>query len=559
MNNCNLIIPCGYSVEEHIDNVYIADAGQILDGKKQRRYTSAIRHEWQAKLVRHLWVCPHCNAHIPAYPEYFGKRSSFEKIERSVIADWATLQLSLFEEPDKELHFNAPIQNGKIVCPQCKRESERNSKSNKLLFSRRKHRLEITLEADELKDIFSLSWMSDSWLNISFPIYETVVFNSRNGHTFLKLHDGYGTNYTVSDITQRTYSWINGPLYAVLDNNKVASRVMKRFFTDIFGGALSFSGTELSFDKYVLMCRFLGYSRCFYDAIPFVNDSRCIDGSFKHVAKILHDSKNIPAIYRESSLPNAKTVRKIFFEKPGLFFYIKECEQFWKVLNDVNLFRELISYESIYEILSQFHLFPGTIIFFSDYSKFKGARSLLRRLKDNLYETNLEAVMYRNLNDSAKKEGRATWKKGSKGRSSLEEEDEDDDGEYYSPRLLQPVKHSTPFAKSDPSIAPCCIDGLSFTWLSSSADYYETGKALHNCLRSWSRFDNPVIVVKDHNMTIAAIEINTVRRIVVLARTTNNRLIETGSKLGNAYDKWKKKYSLEERGHDYFIDDDLPL
>lgn len=555
MNNYDLIIPCGYSVEEHVETVYISDAGQILAGKRQRKYTSATRHEWQAELVRHFWVCPHCNAHIPAYPEFLGKRSSFEKIERPVVADWATLQMSLFEEPDKALHFNNPIQNGKISCPQCKRESERNSKSKKLAFCKGKHRLEITLEVNELKDIFSLKWMSNSWLNISFPIYETVVFNFRNGHTFLKLHNGHGINYTISDITQKPYSWSNGPLYAVLDTNKVASRMLKRYFVNISRGALPFTGTELTLDKYVLMCRFLGYSRCFYNAIPFVNDSRCIDGSFKHVAKMLHDAKNIPAIYKKSSLPSAKTVRRIFFENPGLFFYIKECEQFWKVLNDVNLFRELISCESIYEILSQFHLFPGMISFFSDYSKFKGARSLIKKLEDNQYETNLEAVMYGNLNESAKKKERANWKKG---RSSFEEDDEDDD-EYYPPRLSQPVKYSTPFAQTDPSITPCCIDGLSFTWLSTSADYYETGNALHNCLRSWSRSDNPVIVVKDHNTTLAAIEINTVRRIIVQARAANNRLIETGSKLENAYEKWKKKYSLKERPYGYFDDDELPI
>lgn len=558
MNTQKLLIPCGYNVEQHNETVDITTAGQILSSRKQRRYSWAIRHEWQANLTRHVWVCPHCNAHIPAYPEYFGKRSSFEKTERPVVADWATLQLSLFEEPDKELHFNAPFQSGKMVCPKCMRESERNPRSKNLVFSKKKHYLEISLELNELKDIFSLNWMSNSWLNLSFPVYESVVFNLRNGHTFLKLHDGRGTNYTVSDITQRPNSWCNGPLYAVLDNNKVASRTLKRIFADIFGGTLPFTGAELTLDKYVLMCRFLGYSRRFYDAIPFTDNSRCIDGSFKHVAKRLHNSYNVPTIYRESSLPNAKTVRKIFFEDTGLFFYIKECERFWEILNDVNLFRELISSDSIYEILSQFHLFPGAMTFFSDYSKFKGARSLLKRLEDNLYETNLEAVMYGNLNDSAKKKERANWKKGSTGRTSFEDEDEYDD-EYYSPRLPQPVKYSTPFAKTDSMIAPCCIDGFSFTWLSSSVDYFETGSALHNCLRSWSRFNNPVVVVKDHNKIIAAIEVDIVRRIVVQARTANNRLIETESKLGNAYEKLKKRYSVEERGYGYIVDDDLPL
>lgn len=80
MNTQKLLIPCGYNVEQHNETVDIATAGQILSSRKQRRYSWAIRHEWQANLTRHVWVCPHCNAHIPAYPEYFGKRSSFEKL-----------------------------------------------------------------------------------------------------------------------------------------------------------------------------------------------------------------------------------------------------------------------------------------------------------------------------------------------------------------------------------------------------------------------------------------------------------------------------------------------
>ena len=159
MNTQKLLIPCGYNVEQHNETVDIATAGQILSSRKQRRYSWAIRHEWQANLTRHVWVCPHCNAHIPAYPEYFGKRSSFEKTERPVVADWATLQLPLFEEPDKELHFNAPFQNGKMVCPECMRESERNPRSKNLVFSKKKH----YLSRDRNLHLISMSLCADFW------------------------------------------------------------------------------------------------------------------------------------------------------------------------------------------------------------------------------------------------------------------------------------------------------------------------------------------------------------------------------------------------------------
>ena len=38
----DLLIPCGYIVEQHNETVDIAIAGQILSGKKQRKYTSAL-------------------------------------------------------------------------------------------------------------------------------------------------------------------------------------------------------------------------------------------------------------------------------------------------------------------------------------------------------------------------------------------------------------------------------------------------------------------------------------------------------------------------------------
>ncbi len=288
MKTYKILIYYGYRIEKYNDTVYISDAERILSGKRQRKYTYATRHEIQANLVRHVWICPFCNAHIPAYPRFFGQDSISENKKPSEISDWSTLQLSLFENPDKTLFFNLPLKNGKIRCPECKKTSERNSKTRELLFHKNKSKLEITTEIDSLDEIISLHWPSDKWLNLFSPIYETIVFNFANGHTFLKLHNGSGIEYAVSDITKKPESWNNGPVCEMLKNNKVAARTLKRFFCEQFDGSLPFRNVELTPEKYVLMCQYVGFPRQFYDAIPFSKNAYYIDPSFAKISNQLH-------------------------------------------------------------------------------------------------------------------------------------------------------------------------------------------------------------------------------------------------------------------------------
>ena len=544
MKTCKILISHGYNVEKRTDTVSISDAERILSGKKQRKFTYATRHEFQASLVRHVWSCPFCIAHIPAYPYFFGQDSISEKKSQSEISDWATLQMSLFEEPDKALFFNLPLKNGKIKCPECGKTSERNSKARELLFQKNKNSLEITTEIDGLDEIFTLHWMSDKWLNLFFPIYKTVVFNFANGHTFLKLHNGSGTDYTVSDITKKPQSWNNGPICEMIKNNKVAARTLKRFFCERFDGSLPFRNVELTPEKYVLMCQFVGFPRQFYDAIPFSKNAYYIDPSFEKNIKRLHERKNAPQLFMESALPKVKSIKRIFFEEPGLFFYLRECEDLWSVIGDVNLFRELLQSSVVYEILSQYHLYPGVIGFYKDYVKVKSPRSLLKLLIDHSYDENDEARIYVTLNHSAQKQEHLNWKRGRIVRRHFDDEDDEEEIEDL---YQTSYNFSTPLAQVDWQIAPCIIDGFAFLWLTNSADYYETGRTLHNCLRSWDRRYNPVVVVKENNKAIAAIEISITDRVVVQAKAAHNEPIKDGSRLTTAFEKWKKKYFIKDR------------
>ena len=212
MNSVRIEQRLGCWIEEITERFDISKAGELLSTRKQKKYTYALRDENHAKLVRHVWHCPHCGERTPAYAQYFQKGlDKYELVSKAKIAEWATLQLSLFELPETPMYFNSPIGNSARRCPHCGKESTPSNRKWAVTYRQDKNHLTISTEITDIRALFSLKWMSDSWISITFPLYETVVFNFRKGTTYLKLHDanwdyiyGFGYHSKARDLVQRT-------------------------------------------------------------------------------------------------------------------------------------------------------------------------------------------------------------------------------------------------------------------------------------------------------------------------------------------------------------------
>jgi len=536
--------PLGWKVESVIEKMHVCKAEEILSTKKQRRYTLAVRRDLQAELTKHIWKCPYCGERIPAYPEYFHNDTrNYEPVKRAMIADWATLQLSLFDDySNNSIGLNVPLANGERQCPRCGKKSMPSNKVQTITFTTDKHHLIISTEVRELNDIFSLRWLSNSWLNITFPLYETVVFNFKKGTTYLKLHDTSGKIFAISDVTQRPEAWNNGAVYEAITKNRINQRTVKRFFIDFFGSSLPFPNQELSPEKYVLMTRFMRYPRSFYSAIPFVEGSWQIDSSFKKAARCLHCAENVPRFYNKSMLPKAKSIKRIFYEEPGLLFYRAECQLLWEVVQDVNLYRRIIQSDRKYEILSQMHMYPGVIDYYRDYIAVKGAKLFINALEKRLDETNCDAVVYASLNSRAKRAEQERWKNKSKKKAVDPDEDDEDFRMFGLPRSM---KYSVPMNTGCNSIKECSIDGYYFTWLYSMNDYIAAGQELKNCLRRWERWQRPVIGIYKGPSVVGAVEVDVDKKRVIQAHTKRNGDIKSDESLNNAFEKWKKRYGLK--------------
>lgn len=548
--------PLGYTLETVAESMDIFKAEEILSSRRQRRYSRVLRRGMEAQLERHLWICPFCGEHIPAYPCYFSKATIYKPLLREEIHNCLSPQLSMFERSDS-LTLNKPIGCGKWGCPKCGRSSGPSHRTRQVRYTVKRGQLQISVKLEGLEDVLCLRWPQKPIMSLCLPLTEKIVFNFRKGRVYLKLHDAWGRTCAGLDITQIPEAWNSGVLYDILTNSKANRRAFKKGFAMAYGKKLPFPDCELSLDKLVAMTRFIGYSPDFYCAIPYLEDSCRIDSSFRRAASILHRADRVPRLYDESQLPQVKSVKRVFYENAGLLFYLDECIKLWQLIGDVNVYHRLISCSSIYDILSRMHIYPGVEDYYRDYAAAKGPAAFARLIMTSFLQVNNKAITYRSMSVQARKMKRDEWKKKKPHRKLLEwdgdlEEYHDEDHRYtaaeYGPGSVEPpVIYSIPMHSTDRQIDACIIDGCCFAWLRSSNEYRAAGRALKNCLVRWEKDQNPVVAVRKEGRIVAAIEIDPETHTVIQKAVAGNRYIEAEPGLAQAYSKWKTRLRLSEK------------
>lgn len=556
----------GYKIEQVNKIMTPEQATALLSSKAQHRYSSVVRRGSDVEVSRHTWTCPYCNAQLPAYQEYFFGRkkkktkgrtkanslkgSGYVKIPRNKIVEMieGQQQISLFSDDERKIMLNRPMGDVKLKCGRCGKVSSKYTESKQITFTKKKHLFEITVECD-VKDVLA-EWISKMWEEVDFPVYETATFNFKKGRTYLTLHSGdWEKVYTVSDITEKAEMWTNGAIHSAFVTYKAVQRNFKRAFLNYFPNGLPFDESELTPGKYVCLARFIGYPRNFYEGIPFKLCTTRLDSSFKKIGRALHSAANVEQLYNQCGLPRkSKTIRRIFFENPALIFYTDECVHMNQIINDVNLFRKLLSDENIFEILVQFHIFPNMFIFVEDYANLKGRKEFVTNLLKHRIFVFYDAVIYSALSPAGKKVKQEKWKSKVFGRPELDEFEAIAMEDPGIPILQRVNLYSIPMHPIDLSIKDCEIEAYTFRWLLNGSDYCRTGIELNNCLTGWSPGNHPVVAVYKKNVAVAAIEINISEdnRGIVQVRTKKNGNIADNPPLNRVYEKWRQKFNLEE-------------
>ncbi|MCH5170500.1 MAG: hypothetical protein J1F24_04350 [Oscillospiraceae bacterium] len=528
-----LRVPCGYQIREKAETLDINLAYEILRTKSQHRYTKAVRNGWDAELSRHVIRCPFCGREVPAYPHFlrFNVKTN-TKVPAPTVADWATLQTSLFDSENRTLYIQQPENhNVPYSCRKCGYTSIQSNNTIDILIRQNKQSIYILKEIRDLKVIADERPMFSVNIKGESPIFEGICFNIVTGQTCLMLTDENEKALYVNDITDFFDQADCGIFTELLSKNRVVKRILKRLFEQHWNTVFPFASNELSLDKFCLMTRFTGFERNFYDAVPYEKNSYEIESTFECIANRLKNPTCAMELLENSALPNVKSIRRLFSQNAGLLFYIKECEKLFELFKDLNMLCQILSSENVYSLLSMLHIYPGMLTFYYDYCRVKGRKSLCRHLAEHCLFVNEQAIQYCALGTDGQISEQVKWKQKRKyfNKSSC-----------YFPFDIP--SFSIPMRAAPNNIPDCSIGCFRFQWLRTMKEYQLAGKQLDNCLSCWQSDQNPVVVVYRGDKIIAAIEIE--GNEILQAFQYHNSYIDKESELAAAIQKWCDKHQL---------------
>jgi len=544
MNKQCYEIQKGYRFFEKYQKLDVWQARDILLSKKQRLYTKAKRTGTEVELTSTYLKCPYCgeeyvaNSHSKFYSRV-RRLPVADRIEKEKVLKWADTQLSLFDDDMcKTLFISEPMtQFSKFCCPKCKGVSEYSDSMRRVEVSRNKKKVIVKSEIVNINEIFAMGWIKSETISIVFPMYETIIFDCCRGRIYIKLEDAEGNLVAHSDITGLPHLIKGSAVCNAIGTNKLVNRAVKRMFSDIWEKNIPFSGKEFTIENIFKMTMFVDYPKSFYGYIPYELESMNIEKSFRRIARKMNNSINAIQLFKNSELPQVKSIKKTFFDKLGLFFYLKEAELLWNEINDYNLFCKLMQSPSVFNALSSIHMRPGIMCFVKDYCRIKGSKSFIQRTLRSWDELAAEAIDYATMSDRLKAELQESWQTERK------------IGRIVRRRAL----YSTPMHEPDERIKDCKINGYDFFWLRTSKDYVIASKELDNCLGSWSPGDSPVVCVKKGDEYVAAIEVNDGK--IIQAHGYDNCSIRSDEELYNAYKIWMKTFSLHKQEYEHLFEE----
>ena len=510
-------------------------ASAVLTPKAQERAASAIRHGDAVSIDRHVAVCPRCGRETPVYDKNGRRRYSSSEVEQ-----WVLDQQSLLGEPLPDaLIFHIPASAGDdLCCAHCGARISEATQAQQVSIRERRSKLSVSVRIG-ITDLLQIHWAGS--IRISEPaLTECLTFNLRNGHTYLSLH-GEAAAYAIRDLTNEDVATFhNDPMIQLVECSFQVMLTLVAAMQHGRTGCFPFRFQEMRLEGLILLTRFLGYPRSFYNAIPLQNSDNQIMKSFSGLARRLHNADHLPALLAASKLPQGKSIRKRIFSRPALMFYLPQMEALWEMLQEINTFRRILDLDAhlLFGTLATMHKQPAMTQFLQDYCAVFGKNRLFRLLVENDWKC--YAAQYLVMNPYCQKEERKRWRKA----DGLPNCGFIDLGTDTDPVISIPVPEISEEQCPMDALPDCEISGFVFHRLCNLREFQRAGGELHNCLVDWNVRENGTVYgVINNRRYVAAVEVKEGR--IVQAYASGNSAIEYHEPLFTAFCAWKKRFCFD--------------
>lgn len=521
----------GYKTIEKATVVDMDTAVQLLTTKRQHRYSRAKRKKDGVLLTGYVLVCPYCQSKTPAYEHFVYRKAAKPRVSKPIIRQWAAYQLSLLNDSVKDtLELYPPMKEPlQYTCRKCGLRSKQGKDQHSIFIRSTKNTLEISCELDCLEAVQMLStcpWLPNNEIRLGSHFREILVFNFRKGKAFIKYGCDEQAAMLVRDITSDTRFCEGSTILSLLSKHIMLKKAVRKAFLWHWHGMVPFTLAELSIDACIMMTRFIGYPRSFYDAIPYSCQYSAVDKSFTSIAAKLHKATCLPEIYHTSALPRMKSVRRVLFEHPGFFFYVRECEMIWSMVQDPNLLCRFLRGEFAYKCLSLLHLYPPIATFLSDICRVRSVKALSSLLCSDPEDFGIYAICYESLNAAQKHLQQRKW---------LQRKPYMPDELVYDP-LNGLTTYSIPMETIHNASYSCRVFGFEFSTVRTTGACRIAGEKLHNCLGRMQFTNSSIVAAIKEGKIVAAIEV--VGNHVIQAAAAYNESLKSVPGLREAFEKW---------------------
>ncbi len=514
-----LEVPCGkHLIAEDRETLNEYEAFLKAQGAL---YTSACRGKEPGTITlrRHFYRCAACCRPFPAPageagPE--GAPSFFDwALQGEIPGTNAFTDTFSFHEP--------PDVHREVCCPHCGKKAKAAKDGAWYCVSTNAEQIAV-IQSVTLPDRFKVLPISMPWgETVRFPLKLHLCFFYNTRCSRFCVNDCDGETLLDIDITEHIH-----PLRGFLMERHISShtqlrQVLIRAFEEHHAGRLPFDEDEIDLETLVLLNKFQGFPRNFFDAIPFACGSKRIESSFSCIADRLGRYRDTPRLYEELGLPAKKAVRRTFFETPALFFYAREIKELPLRNGDVLL--QVLRAPEVFLFLALVRTLPGMMVFIRALVAKKGDAAAWQWIRCRIESLPYVAAAYLLLPEGKREE----FLHGASSRSA--------------PFFLFPdrMAFSYPLAREYAAKIPDTrIGEYVFRELKTIADYRTAGDELHNCLETYTR--SRIIGVKKAQRYVAAIEI--AGDAVVFASLSGNEALQNDKELYAEFLRWAEQNRL---------------
>ena len=537
-----MYINYNFEVKTKTEEMDYVSALGIMLSKKQERYWKIEAEGNVFRFSCRYVICPICGAIIGEhnFPGSIG-RNTIEQVD-----EFFQPQMTLEKSGQRELIFNKenPFLQDKFTCPFCDSIIHQGNEKREIIFDRTDTKAIVRVEVKDFAEFFSAMNIFDSSTSLRFSEennsfgYEELCLDAQSGSTVLSYIDAAGNTVNSIDITEADMP--DDICFKLISSQDCIKSFLLDFLKQFWQSDFPYKELPNVY-KAIELNRFIGFSREFYNAIPYHKGTRRIANCFSDVVSHLQNVDSLFDYLSSMDIPITRSLKREIFKKQWLFFYLKELNMLYLSVHNIDVFCKffLLKEEHLLSILVNLKVFPASICFYLELAKIK-RNIMFKLLGDHISNFIAFANNYGMLAGWCKKS--CVIDKFEKAIEIIKNEYVLNNESYFSYKKF--VDFSEPLLTQMYELEDC-LHGYSFRFLSSTNETFDIGKKLQNCLVEWNSCENPVMAITVGNKIVAAVELEKTSFDICQAKLKQNKSITENFELLLVFDEWRNKHSLE--------------